>query len=106
MAAARLTSFRTPGEASLLCQTLGIHGIAATLRGENLPSIAGELPLGEARVEVWVDESDRAAAQQVVDAMEANSMGADQVCSRCQEISPAEFDYCWQCRTAFDARFR
>lgn len=89
---------RRLGDAALLRNALESADIEARLRGEHLPSIAGELPLPEAQIEIWVREADAQRARQVLEALRAEDAdGPPRVCPKCGEENPSNFDLCWSC---------
>lgn len=95
----RVDSARDVGNATLLKSALEQVDIEAWLRGEHLPSIAGELPLNEAMVEVWVHTADAERARTVLKALHDTKVeGPPLVCPRCSEESPPNFELCWNCQ--------
>lgn len=95
----RIDSARRLGDATLLKLALESHGIQVGLRGEHLPSIAGELPLGEAEIELWVPAADAARAREALDALHRTQVdGPPRICPRCSEENPSNFDLCWSCQ--------
>lgn len=66
-------SARNVGEAALLRHALAAHGIDLHTRGEHLPAIAGELPMPEARIEIWVHAEDAERATAIIDEVSRES---------------------------------
>lgn len=95
----RIDSARRLGDATLLKLALESHGIEVGLRGEHLPSIAGELPLGEAEIELWVKVSDADLARETLEALRQTRVdGPPRICPRCSEENPSNFELCWSCQ--------
>lgn len=90
------------GEASLLKSTLESEGIEAELRGEHRPSIAGELPLPEAEVEVWVPAAELERARAVLQRLRSAADHPPRRCPRCGEENPGAFEVCWRCGVSLD----
>jgi hypothetical protein len=99
-----LEKARTVGEATVLRDVLRAQNIAAELRGEHRPSIAGELPIPESQVEVWVPEPDLATAKSVLARNEALEHQPPRQCAHCHEESPSQFEVCWKCEQPFPTR--
>lgn len=73
-------------------------GIEVVYRNEDLMGGAGELPPGEAWLEVWIvndADADRAAAL-IRDVMAPDDR-APWICDHCQESNPPSFEICWHC---------
>jgi hypothetical protein len=92
----RVATARNLAEATLVRDVLVAGGVQAQLRGEGRPSIAGEIPLPDALVEVLVDGTQLLRAQGLLAEIEAEAEGPDWRCG-CGEDNPASFDVCWKC---------
>ena len=90
---------RTLGDATLLLQALENEGLSARLRGEHRVSLAGELPLLEAEVELWVEDRDVTRAREVLEALSRPDWAPAQRCKSCGEENPGNFELCWKCQT-------
>jgi hypothetical protein len=99
----RVGNARHVGEAALFRHGLEVEGIEVRTRGEHLPSIAGELPLSEAGVELWVPSPHRERAAAILDElMKPSASDGSTTCPRCGEQNPADFAECWKCQAAID----
>ncbi len=95
----RVDSARNITEASLLKAALQAHEIEVGTRGEMLPSIAGELPVSEALIELWVRQEDLEGAREILAAARAPAVQLPpRVCPSCDEENPGNFDLCWKCQ--------
>ncbi len=84
-------------EAELVRETLADAGVAVQLRGMSRPGLAGEIPIPDAVVDVWVKEADAPSARAALAAVEARAH-LEWICARCGERNPASFAHCWQCQ--------
>ena len=86
-------------------------GIEASVQGEALEQVWGNLPVSSASVPaVWVQDEDVAQATPIVDEYnrrhEANQQGAANLtrsiwtCPRCGEKVEEQFTQCWHCGTS------
>jgi hypothetical protein len=73
---------------------LEASGIRAVVRNEILASAMGELPPAECQAELWVDESEAARAEEILN--RPAPIGPDWTC-RCGETLGAQFAQCWRC---------
>lgn len=95
----RVDSARRLGDATLLKLALEAADIEVRFRGEHLPSIAGELPLSEAEIELWVREGDADRARRVLEELRTTKVeGPPRMCPKCGEENPPNFDLCWNCQ--------
>lgn len=92
----RIHSATTLAEASLVRQSLHDAGLTVELRGMSRPGLAGEIPIPDARVDVWARESDAEAARALLADLEARAH-LEWVCPHCAEHNPASFEVCWKC---------
>ncbi len=92
----RVHAAATLAEATLVRSTLEHAGLSAHLRGMSRPALAGEIPIPDARVDVWVAAADAEAARGVLAAVEAQAH-LEWVCPACGEHNPASFESCWSC---------
>ena len=88
----------TLGEATLLRDALRNEGIEAELRGEHRLSIAGELPMSEAQVELWAPEGEAVRARLLLGTLRAARAAPAVGCPGCGEENPGNFDHCWRCQ--------
>ena len=91
-------------EAHLLVGLLAQHRIAARIFNANASSLAGEIPVDQARPQVWVDDPahfERARAL-IDDYIKAKPWAPPRKCPQCGEENPASFEICWSCGTALD----
>ena len=75
---------------------LAAAGIAARVKNEMLSSAMGELPPAECQAELWVDDTDAASAEALLNQTIA---GPDWRCA-CGETLGAQFTDCWRCGRA------
>lgn len=94
----RVHSAGSIAEAELVRETLASAGHEVVLRGLSRPGLAGEIPIPDAVVDVWVPESEAEGARAVLAAVEARAH-LEWVCARCSERNPASFETCWQCQS-------
>jgi hypothetical protein len=74
------------------------NGIPCEVRGEFRRSAMGEVPIGEAFVELWlVDNDQEDAALQILKGALPDS-STPWTCPKCAEPIEAEFDECWNCQ--------
>jgi len=79
------------------CLTLA--GIDAQLRNAFATGAMGELAPTDTWPELWVEESDFAKAQLVIDTLLSKAQGIAWHCNQCGEENAASFEICWQCQT-------
>ena len=89
-------------EAHLLVGLLAQHGIAARVFNENASSLAGEIPVDQARPQVWVEDPERfeRARGLIDDYLKAKPWAPPRKCAACGEENPATFEICWACGAA------
>lgn len=85
-------------EAELVRETLASAGHHVHLRGLSRPGLAGEIPIPDAVVGVWVPDDEGPAARAVLAAVEARAH-LDWLCPHCGERNPASFERCWNCES-------
>ena len=78
---------------------LKLAGIDAQLRNAFATGAMGELAPTDTWPELWVEDSDFAKAQQVIDTLLSKAEGKAWYCSQCGEENAASFEICWQCQT-------
>ena len=88
-------------EAHLLVDLLAQHGIRARIFNANASSLAGEIPVDQARPQLWVDDPSRleTARKVIDDYLRVNPWAPPRTCARCGEENPAAFELCWSCGT-------
>jgi hypothetical protein len=92
-------------EAHLVAGLMRQVGLSVTMRNADVLSAAGELPPHSVLPTLWVrGESEFGRAREVVALYEQRLGDAtlanlpDWTCASCGEISPGNFELCWQCR--------
>lgn len=90
-------------DAFLIADRLNQAGIRAHVFNQHAQSIVGDVPPDVAQPQVWLDrDDDRERAQLLLDRIEEEARrGGDVHCTACAEVSPANFDLCWNCGRAF-----
>ena len=94
-------------EAHLVADLMRHAGLSVVLRNADIFSAAGVLPAHTVLPTLWVrGEWEFRRAREVVEAYE-ESLGDEDVvsvpdwtCTACGEVSPGNFEACWQCRRA------
>jgi hypothetical protein len=89
-------------EAHLLAGLLEQNGIGARIFNANASSLAGEIPVDQARPQVWVDDPahfERARAL-IDEYLGRNPWAPPKRCTACGEENPAAFELCWACGAA------
>lgn len=82
--------------AKMVEAALQAAAIPCEVRGEQLGSLSGAIPVDQACATVWVHAQDEADAKNVVAAHASTS--ADEVrCPQCTNENPAHFSACWNC---------
>jgi hypothetical protein len=86
-------------DAFLVADRLNQAGIRAHVFNQHAQSIVGDVPPDVAQPQVWLErDADRERAQILLDRIESEARNAGDVrCSACGEVSPANFDLCWNC---------
>lgn len=96
----RVWSASTFSEARMVNDTLGAAGLHPRVVGEHRPSIAGEIPFPDARVEVWVPTLEAAEAKALLRDLDEAAAAPPWTCAGCGEENPATFATCWKCQSA------
>jgi hypothetical protein len=87
-----------PADAYLVRDWLVRNDIPAQVRNENLMSIRGEVPVGQAWPEVWVNRDDQVRAEEAIQTFQGPTLvHPDWRCAGCGELNPASFGSCWSC---------
>ncbi len=91
-------------DAFLVADRLNQAGIKAHVFNQHAQSIVGDVPPDVAQPQVWLErDADRERAQLLLDRIEEEARrGGDAHCVACGEVSPANFDLCWNCGGALD----
>lgn len=86
-------------DAWLVADRLNQIGIRAHVFNQHASSIVGDVPPDVAQPQVWLErESDRERAQRLLVEIEQAGVDArDIACNACGELSPGNFDLCWNC---------
>ena len=79
---------------------LEVEGIDCLIKNDQLLSIAGEIPMGEAWPELWVSDKLQVSwAQEIISDYENSvSDGESWVCKNCGEEHASQFKDCWNCQ--------
>ncbi|HZP92789.1 MAG TPA: DUF2007 domain-containing protein [Burkholderiales bacterium] len=89
-------------DAHLIADLLGQAGIEARVFNENAQGGLGEIPFTHAWPEVWVlDEADGPRARELIRSVERTDTLPQTACPACGEMSPANFQLCWNCGRQF-----
>jgi len=92
---------RNPADAHLAAGALAGEGLAAVVRGEDLWTARGEVPLTpDTGPSVWVvDDRDADRAMAVLAALQQEGGGEGEAwtCAECGEAGEPGFDACWRC---------
>ena len=83
-------------EVHLIKTTLAQANIASVIRGELRSSLAGEVPMDDARIELLVHREYRESADAHIRA-HLQTDRPDWRCSTCGESNPGNFQHCWNC---------
>lgn len=92
-----------PLEAELVRGLLEARGIRATVRGEALFSLRGQVPMtADTLPTVWVDEDEFARGREIIadylsDGTASRAGARSWVCPRCREWLEPQFTSCWRC---------
>jgi hypothetical protein len=73
-------------------------GINIILKNEYAGGGAGDLVPHETWLEIWVDETDFMAANNVITSSFSQHDEASWSCQQCQEVNDASFEFCWNCQ--------
>ncbi|MFN7221392.1 MAG: DUF2007 domain-containing protein [Burkholderiales bacterium] len=87
-------------DAHLLRDLLQQAGIPAHVFNENANSLIGLVPVPSGQPQVWITQPHQEAhAKSVIaDYQTRHSTIETRVCATCHEVSPGEFDFCWNCQ--------
>lgn len=98
----RVFNASNASDAYLLRDLLEQVGIATYLSNTYAMAAVGEIPVGTGYPQIWVlrDELEERARKIIDDYLSTSTSGAERRCLKCDEKSPATFDFCWQCNTA------
>lgn len=87
-----------PTDAYLVRDWLIRNGLRATVRGENLMSIRGDVPIGEAWPTVWTPPSQEARATRLVTEFQGPTLVHPAwQCPSCSEENGPNYASCWSC---------
>jgi hypothetical protein len=77
-------------------------GIETMLKNEYAIGAVGDLAPHESWLELWlVNDDDYDEALDIINNTLKNS-DPDWVCSKCNEVNAASFEFCWKCHTSHD----
>lgn len=101
----RIYIARARYDAFLVADRLNQAGIRAHVFNQHAQSIVGDVPPDIAQPQVWLErDGDRERAQILLARIEEEGRkGGDVRCNACGEVSPANFDLCWNCGGALEA---
>lgn len=80
----------------LVREALQAEGIDARLQGEGRAGVAGEIPIPDAQIEVWVPRDAILRATGVLARLEDAGEAPAWTCA-CGEENPGSFEICWSC---------
>ncbi len=75
-------------------------GVEVERRHFYLAGGAGDLPLNEVWPELWVEPSERARAERLLQQLQQPTPHTPWVCPSCGEPHAGQFTHCWRCGTA------
>lgn len=75
------------------------EGIDCQLRNQYASGGLGEIAPIDTWPELFVDEAHRAAAENIIQTVLAETNEASWYCSECGEENDSSFEICWQCQT-------
>ena len=85
-------------EVGLMRSLLEQHDILAELRNHHTSSLMGEVPYTSIWPELWVDQAHFEQAKKLISELKMqDAEGPDWSCNSCNQLSPANFELCWQC---------
>lgn len=86
-------------EARLLVGRLARAGIAAEVLNRYAQGATGELPVDQARPQIWLErDSDKTRAMEIIRDYETTPAVTGWIyCRHCAERNPENFDLCWKC---------
>jgi hypothetical protein len=97
----KIYSSATLADAHLVVGLLGQAGIEAKVLNENAQGGLGEIPFTHAWPEIWiVHASDKEQALEVIRDIERPGTNTQVACAACKEMSPDNFELCWNCGEA------
>ncbi len=76
---------------------LEANGIQCEIRGEHRRGVIGEVPIGEAFVELWLVFKDDVEKARKILATALKPQAGPWTCPKCRESIDAGFDQCWSC---------
>lgn len=87
-------------DAWLVADRLNQAGIRAHVFNQHASSIVGDVPPDVAQPQVWIERDlDLERARVVLDDIESSGARTGTLaCATCGEESPANFDFCWNCK--------
>lgn len=83
-------------EVHLIRGTLTREGIPSRIKSSMLAPLAGEVPMDDARTELYVAASLVEKALEIIRSAQALE-GPDRPCPQCGEMNPISFELCWNC---------
>lgn len=73
--------------------------VTVEIRGAMRSGLFGAEPLEDSLAEVWVEEAQRARAEQVLEELQRPAPeGSERACAKCGAMNPSHFQVCWQCQ--------
>lgn len=91
-------------DAHIVANLLAQAGIATQIFNTNAAGALGELPVDAAQPQVWIEnDAQEVRARELIEAHQtANVRTAQRACLSCGEMSPGNFETCWNCGTVFE----
>ena len=83
-------------EVHLIRSALTREGIPSRIKSSMLAPLAGEVPMDDARTELYVAVSLVEDALEVIRSAQTLT-GPDRHCAQCEEMNPISFELCWNC---------
>ncbi len=92
-------------EAYLVRDLLNRSGVAARVFNEHAMAALGEIALGSAYPQVWIDQAhqEQHARSVIADYETRPASTRTRNCFSCGEQNPAEFELCWNCASSLGA---
>jgi hypothetical protein len=77
------------------------QGIDCLIKNDQLSSLVGELPAGEAWPELWIADKlkEKWAKEIILDHEKSIATGSNWVCENCGEEHSPQFKDCWNCQS-------
>jgi hypothetical protein len=89
-------------ESKIIQDELKAINIDSNIRGNNLQSILGGVPIDAMYCKIYVNEEDYSTAKKFIDKYKENIKKTENEmwdCNNCQEKCPTTIHTCWNCNT-------